>query len=129
MKKLLVHFLVVGCALLVADYVVEGVRFTSPTALFVGVVSLSLVNALVRPVLSLLSLPLTLLTLGFFYLLVNAAAFGLAALLVPGFQVGSMRAAVLGALVTSVVSWFLELFVGDDDDDDDRKKKRRKRRD
>ena len=60
---------------------------------------------------TLLTLPLTLLTLGLFYLVVNAAAFGLAAALVPGFSVASFWAALLGALVVSLVSWFIGAFL------------------
>ena len=67
---------------------------------------LGFVNAVVRPVMTLLTLPLTLLTLGLFYLVVNAAAFAIAAALVPGFSVASFWAALLGALVVSLVSWF-----------------------
>ena len=59
-----------------------------------------LVNTVVRPVLTFLTLPITVLTLGLFYLVVNGAAFGLAAALVPGFEVESFVAAILGALVT-----------------------------
>lgn len=64
-----------------------------------------LVNAVVRPVLVLLSLPLTILTLGLFLLVVNAAMLGLTALLLPGFRVDGFGAALLGAIVVSVVSW------------------------
>ena len=60
---------------------------------------------------TLLTLPLTLLTLGLFYLVVNAAAFALAAALVPGFSVASFWAALLGALVVSLVSWFIGAFL------------------
>jgi putative membrane protein len=71
---------------------------------------LGLINALVRPVLVLLTLPLTILTLGLFYLVVNGIAFALAAALVPGFTVASLGSAVAGALIVSVVSavigWF-----------------------
>ncbi|MEZ5289040.1 MAG: phage holin family protein [Vicinamibacterales bacterium] len=61
-------------------------------------------SAVVRPVIALLTLPLTLLTLGLFYFVVNAAAFGTAAALVPGFSVASFWSALFGALVVSLVS-------------------------
>jgi putative membrane protein len=66
-----------------------------------------LVNAVVRPILVILTLPITIMTLGVFYLIVNGAAFALAAALVPGFGVASLGAAVIGALVVSLVSWIL----------------------
>jgi putative membrane protein len=68
---------------------------------------LGLVNAVVRPILVILTLPITILTLGVFYLIVNGMAFALAAALVPGFAVASLGAAVIGALVVSLVSWIL----------------------
>ena len=62
-----------------------------------GALVLGFVNAVVKPVLTLLTLPLTVVTLGLFYFVVNAAAFGLAAALVPGFSVASFWAALFGA--------------------------------
>ena len=72
---------------------------------------LAIVNAIVRPVLFILTLPITVLTLGLFYLVINGIAFGLAAALVPGFAVSSTMSAIGGALLTSVISWFLGIFV------------------
>jgi putative membrane protein len=106
------HWLVLAVALWVAAYLVPGVTVSSWPALAVGALILGFVNAIVRPVLVLLTLPITVLTLGLFYLVVNAAAFGLAAALVPGFSIASFSAAILGALVTSLVSWFIGLFTG-----------------
>jgi putative membrane protein len=108
----LVHWLVVAVALWVATNVVPGVTVADTTALALAALVLGLVNALVRPVLVILTLPITVLTLGLFYLVVNGIAFGIAAALVPGFSVASFLAAVLGALVVSVVSWVIGLFTG-----------------
>lgn len=110
MTGFLVHWLVLSVALWVAASIVPGVHVGSWTALAIGALALGFVNAIVRPVLTILTLPITLLTLGLFYLVVNAVAFGLAAALVPGFSVDSTGAAILGALVTSVVSWILGMF-------------------
>jgi putative membrane protein len=107
MVSFLVHWLVVAIGLWVATYLVPGVSVTSGSALAVGALVLGFVNAVVRPLLTFLTLPLTLLTLGLFYLVVNAAAFGLAAALVPGFSVASFWAALFGALVVSIVSWMV----------------------
>ncbi|MEJ2582179.1 MAG: phage holin family protein, partial [Acidobacteriota bacterium] len=70
-----------------------------------------LVNALVRPILTILTFPITILTLGLFYLLVNGFTFFLATKVVPGFAVSSYWWAVLGALVVSLVSAFVGSFV------------------
>ena len=106
----LLHWIVVAVALWVTANIVPGVAISSWMALAVAAFVLGFVNAIVRPVLVILTLPITLLTLGLFYLVVNGLAFGLAAALVPGFRVQTMTAAILGALVTSLVSWFFGMF-------------------
>jgi putative membrane protein len=106
----LIHWLIVAAALWVTTSIVPGVTVASYTTLALAALVLGLVNALVRPVLLIVTLPLTIITLGLFYLVVNGLAFGLAAALVPGFEVASFGAAVIGALVVSVVSWAISLF-------------------
>jgi putative membrane protein len=107
MARFILHALVIAVALAVAARVVPGVHVASGAVLVGAALVLGFVNAVVRPVLVLLTLPLTVLTLGLFYLVVNGAAFGLAAALVPGFEVASLGSAVEGALVVSVVSWLI----------------------
>lgn len=109
----LIHWLIVGVALWVTTQVVGGVHVSSVQTLIFAALVLGLVNALVRPVLTLLTLPLTILTLGLFYLVVNGLAFGLAAALVRGFSVDGFGSAVLGALVVSIVSWVIGLVTKD----------------
>ncbi len=103
----LIHWAIVAIALWVTTNIVPGVTVASFGTLVLAALILGLVNALVKPVLVILTLPLTLLTLGLFYFVVNGIAFGLAAALVPGFSVASFTAAILGALVVSLVSWVL----------------------
>jgi putative membrane protein len=81
-------------------------------ALLAGLV-LALINAVVRPVLKVLTLPLTLLTLGLFLFVLNGFCLWLTSAIVPGFDVHGFRAAFLGALLISVVSWALTVFVSD----------------
>ena len=111
MAGFLVHTVVLAIAIWITAQVVSGVTVASWTALALAALVLGVVNAIVRPILVILTLPITVLTLGLFYLVINGAAFGLAAAVVPGFQVRSWGAAILGALLTSVVSWFLGIFV------------------
>lgn len=99
-----IHWLITAVALVVADWALPGVHIGSGMALGTAAVVLGFVNALVRPLLLVLTLPLTLLTLGLFYLVVNGIAFALAAALVPGFTVASLGSAIAGALIVSVVS-------------------------
>lgn len=110
MMLFLLHWAVVAIGLAAAAYLVPGVTVASGGALAIGALVLGFVNAVVKPILTLLTLPITLLTLGLFYLIVNAAAFGLAAAIVPGFSVAGLGAAVLGALVVSIVSWVVGAF-------------------
>lgn len=74
---------------------------------FAAAIIAGLVNALVRPILIVLTLPITILTLGLFLLVINVALFGLTALIVPGFQIGSVRALVTGALLY----WLFNLII------------------
>ena len=114
MKRFLIHWLVIALALWVTAYVVPGVSVDSTQALAIAAVVLGLVNALIRPVLTILTLPITILTLGLFYLVVNGLAFLLASKLVSGFHVAGFWWAVLGALLVSIISSFVGGFAGDD---------------
>jgi putative membrane protein len=105
--RFLIHLVVVAFALWVAAYLVPGISFRSTPSLLLAALVLGLVNALVRPILFILTLPITIITLGLFYLVVNGLAFALTAALVPGFTVTSFTNAILGALVVSLVSWVL----------------------
>jgi putative membrane protein len=111
MVGFLIHAVVLAIAIWITAAVVPGVTVASWTALAIAALVLGAVNAIVRPILLILTLPITVLTLGLFYLVVNGIAFGLAAALVPGFNIASWTAAILGALLTSVVSWFIGIFV------------------
>ena len=92
-------------ALWAATQLVPGLHVTGPVALLVTALLFGLVNAVVRPVLVLLSLPLTVLTLGLFLLVVNAAMLGLTALLNPWFRIEGFWPAFWGAIVVWLVSW------------------------
>ena len=109
LMRFLIHWIVTGIALAATAWVLPGVHLTSERALAVAALVLGLVNALVRPILFVLTLPITVLTLGLFYLVVNGLAFALAARLVPGFEVDSLLQAILGAVLVSLISWFAGL--------------------
>jgi putative membrane protein len=112
--RFLARLLLNGVAVLVAAYFIPGLRLESETSALVAGVALGLVNAVIRPVLVLLTLPLTLLTLGLFIFVINGICLGIAAAVVPGFQVDGFWAAFFGALVVTVVSWILNgLLIGD----------------
>ena len=108
----LTHLLVTAVALAVAAYILPGIHITSVMALLVAAFALGFINAIIRPVLVLITLPITILTLGLFYLVVNGITFGLTAAIVPGFTVDSFGWAILGALVVGLASWFVGAFLG-----------------
>lgn len=107
MRNFLIHWLITAGALAVAAKLVPGIHVGSLFVLLFSALVLGVVNAIVRPVLTILTLPITIITLGLFYLVVNGMAFGIAAALVPGFRVASLGSAVGGALIVSLVSWAL----------------------
>jgi putative membrane protein len=111
MRPFLVHWFITALSLAVAQWLLPGLRIASPLALILAALVLGFVNAIVRPVLVLLTLPITVLTLGLFYLIVNGIAFALAAALVPGFAVASLGSAIAGALVVGLVSWIAGWFL------------------
>lgn len=100
-------WLATALSLLIVDLVVPGVNLATFPAALIAAVSIGFVNAGVRPVLSVLSLPLNFLTLGGFSLIVNGICFWLAAALVPGFSVHGVLAFILGPVVLSFASTFL----------------------
>jgi len=109
----IVRVLVNAATIALAAALVPGIRLEGAMpALLAGVV-LGLINALVRPVLVIVTFPLTLLTLGLFLLVLNGVCLAVTAWLVPGFDVDGLLPAVLGALLVSVVSWALTAFVSD----------------
>ena len=105
--RLLAVWLINALALLALPYILPSIRVDGfVTALWVAVV-LGLINAVIRPVLLLLTLPVTLLTLGLFIFVVNGLMFLLAAKLLDGFVVDSFMAGVIGSALYSVISWLL----------------------
>jgi len=105
--------LINAAAIYLAATIVPGIEVRDVlTALGAGLV-LGLINAVVRPVLVVLTLPATILTLGLFLFVLNGLCLWLTALLVKGFEVQGFWPAVLGALLISVVSWVLTAFVSD----------------
>jgi putative membrane protein len=103
--------LATALALLVADFILPGLVISGfPTAILAGIV-IGVVNAIIRPVLFILSLPITILTLGLFALAVNGLSLWLASLITPGFSVNGFWAFILGPILISMVSTTLNRFL------------------
>lgn len=107
MQRFLVHWILSSIALAITAYLLPGVRVDSVAAVAVAALVLGFLNAVLKPLLVLLTLPLTLVTLGLFYFVLNGLLFALAAALVPGFSVTGFGWAFLGAILMSLLSMFL----------------------
>ncbi|HIK43477.1 MAG TPA: phage holin family protein [Leptolyngbyaceae cyanobacterium M65_K2018_010] len=105
--------LATALALLLVDFLIPGVVVANfPAAILAGIL-IGIVNAVIKPILFILSLPITILTLGLFALVVNGICFWLASLVTPGFSVHGFWAFILGPIVLSMVSTLLNnFFVG-----------------
>jgi len=112
MRGFLVRLLITALGLWIADQLLPGIVFTSTGALIVSALLLGVVNAVIRPILLILTLPLTVLTLGLFILVVNGISLSLVAWLVPGFQIAGLASATLGAIIVGLTSWVASAFVG-----------------
>ena len=105
MGAFIAKVVIAAVALWLAAVIVPGIDYDGWVDLLLAGLLLGLVNAFVRPVVTILTLPVTILTLGLFLLVVNAAMIGLVGWLLPGFQVEGLWPAILAAIVTGVVSW------------------------
>jgi putative membrane protein len=112
MLGIVLRTLITGLGIWLASYLVPGVSAASSGALIWAAIALGLINAFVRPVLVLLTLPFTILTLGLFLLLLNAAMLNLAGWFVEGFDVVGFWGSVFGAIVVSLVSGLCSHFIG-----------------
>ena len=112
MKGFLLRLLITALGLWVADQLLPGITITGTGSLIVSALLLGIVNAVIRPVILILTLPLTVVTLGFFVLIVNGISLGIAAWLVPGFQIAGLWSATLGAILVGLTSWAASAFIG-----------------
>ena len=109
--RLLLLWVLNALALLAVTYLLPTIHVTGFVWALVAAVVLGLLNTLVKPILVILTLPITILTLGLFYLVLNGFMFWLASAFLPGFQVDGAWAAILGGLLYSVIAWILSLLV------------------
>jgi len=112
MNRFLVRALMAAIGLWVADALIEGISFDSAGWLLGAAVVLGLINAFVRPLALILTLPITVVTLGLFLLVLNAGMLGLASWLLSGFHIAGFWPAFWGAIVVSLVSGIGSWFFG-----------------
>src|SRR6266850_997812 len=110
---ILIRVLINAAAIWVAAQLISGVHLSDATSTLLAALVLAIINAIVRPILIFLTLPVTLVTLGLFIFVLNAFCLWLTAQLIKGFEVQGLWAALFGSLIVSVVSWLLTAFVSD----------------
>ena len=109
--RILVVWLVNTLALIAVAYLMPSITITSFGSALIAALVLGLVNAVIRPLLILLTLPATVLTLGLFIFVINGFLFWLVGSFVPGFAVHGFWAGFLGAILFSIVSWILSALI------------------
>lgn len=112
MKGFLFRLLITALGLWAAAAIIPGIRFDGWGNLVLAALLLGIVNAVIRPIILVLTLPLTVLTLGLFILVVNGISLALVAWMLPGFHVDGLWSAILGSIVVGLTSWFASTFVG-----------------
>lgn len=103
--RFILRVLIAALGLWLATEWVDGISVGSPTTLILAALLLGVVNAIIKPIAVLLTLPFTLVTLGLFLLVVNAAMLGLVAAFLPGMGISGFWAAFWAAIIVSIVSW------------------------
>ncbi len=110
---LLVRWLILTAAIMVASYLISGIEVNGFLSAFLAAAILGILNVFFRPVLLILTLPINILTLGLFTFIINAVLLKMASGVISGFVVHGFWSAVFGGLIISVVSWFLNSFIND----------------
>lgn len=112
MAGLLLRLLIGALGLWLASVLVPGIEIRGVGTLLLAALLLGVTNALVRPLLIILTLPITVVTLGLFLLVINAAMLGLVAVLLDDFAIAGFFSALFGALIVSLTGWIASWYIG-----------------
>ena len=113
MYGIVIRWLILTFAIIVTSYLLEGIYVSGFISAFFAAAILSMLNAFFRPILFILTLPINVLSLGFFTFVINALMLLMASGVIPGFNVSGFWSAVFGSLLISLVSWGLTSFIGE----------------
>ena len=113
MKGLLIRWLTVTGAIAIAAYLLDGIHVSGFMAAFWAAAILGVLNAFFRPIALILTLPINVLSLGFFTFVINAAMLKMASSLIPGFDVHGFWTAIFGSLIVSTVSFGINVFISE----------------
>ena len=114
MNGIIIRTLICMLGLFLASYLVSGVWISGTLTFVFAAILLGLINGIIRPIMLILTLPLTIITLGLFIFVLNAAMFGLVAALLDNFHVAGFWAAIFGALIVSITSTVASWYIGPD---------------
>jgi putative membrane protein len=111
MKGIFIKWLILTAAIMMASYLIEGIRVSGFLSAFFTAAILGILNVFFRPVLLILTLPINILSLGLFTFVINALLLKMASGVISGFEVYGFWSAVFGSLVISIVNWILSSFI------------------
>ena len=113
MNGLLVRLAISSVGLWIASRLVSGIEVLDTPTLILAAILLGVVNAIVRPIAILMTIPITLLSLGLFLWVINAGMLGIVSWLLDGFSVEGFGSALLGAMILSFTGWVANAYIGD----------------
>lgn len=113
MNGILVRWLVLTIGIMITSYLIKGIQVSGFLAAFFAAAFLGILNAFFRPILLILTLPLTILTLGLFTFIINAILLMMVSGVIPGFEVHGFWSAVFGSLLISIISWLINSFINE----------------
>lgn len=108
-----IRWLILTAAIVAASYLIDGIRISGFFSAFCAAAVLGILNALFRPILFILTLPINIMTLGLFTFVINALLLKMASGIIPGFDVHGFWSAVFAALIISGVNWILSSFINE----------------
>ncbi len=111
--KIILHWLILTLTVLAVPYVVSGIHVSGILTAIVVAAVLGFLNTVIKPIVTILTLPINIITLGLFSVVINGLFFWFVAVIVSGFTIDSFWAAILGAFVVAVLNWLLGKAFGD----------------
>jgi putative membrane protein len=113
MKGIVIRWLILTAAILLTAYILKGIQVDGFFSALAAAAILSILNAIFRPVLIILTLPINILTLGLFTFIINGLLLMMASCAIPGFDISGFWSAFFGSIIISIVSWLLNSFVNE----------------
>jgi len=113
MVRIAINWLALTAAIMVTSYLIAGINVDGISSAFLAAAVLGILNVFLRPIALILTLPVNILSLGLFTFVINAFMLIITSKLIPGFNVNGFRAAIIGSLLISIVSWTINIFAAE----------------